>query len=83
MGKKSVTAGMAIGRIRNHSIGTLLINVSEDMDLDTAVKKYEQIVAPSNYKRPKAIFTKKMLEDAKKTLRNLDIWIHYREDLLI
>lgn len=69
--EKSVTAGMAIGRIRNHSIGTLLINVSEDMDLDTAVKKYEQIVAPSNYKRPKAIFTKKMLEDAKKTITEL------------
>ena len=69
--EKSVTAGMTIGRIRNHSIGTLLINVSEDMDLDTAVKKYEQIVAPSNYKRPKAIFTKKMLEDAKKTITEL------------
>ena len=69
--EKSVTAGMAIGRIRNHSIGTLLINVSEDMNLDTAVKKYEQIVAPSNYKRPKAIFTKKMLEDAKKTITEL------------
>ena len=69
--EKSVTAGMAIGRIRNHSIGTLLINVSEDIDLDTAVKKYEQIVAPSNYKRPKAIFTKKMLEDAKKTITEL------------
>lgn len=69
--EKSVTAGMAIGRIRNHSIGTLLINVSEDMDLDTAVKKYEQIVAPCNYKRPKAIFTKKMLEDAKKTITEL------------
>lgn len=69
--EKSITAGMAIGRIRNHSIGTLLINVSEDMDLDTAVKKYEQIVAPSNYKRPKAIFTKKMLEDAKKTITEL------------
>lgn len=69
--EKSVTAGMAIGRIRNHSIGTLLINVSDDMDLDTAVKKYEQIVAPSNYKRPKAIFTKKMLEDAKKTITEL------------
>lgn len=69
--EKSVTAGIAIGRIRNHSIGTLLLNVSEDMDLDTAVRKYEQIVAPSNYKRPKAIFTKKMLEDAKKTIAEL------------
>ena len=69
--EKSVKAGMAIGRIRNHSIGTLLVNVSEDMDLDLAVKKYEQIVAPSNYRRPKAIFTKKMLEDAKKTIIEL------------
>lgn len=41
------------------------------MELDTAVKKYEQIVAPANYKRPKAIFTKKMLEDAKKTITEL------------
>ena len=69
--EKSITAGIAIGRIRNHSIGTLLVNISEDMDLDTAVKKYEQIVAPANYKRPKAIFTKKMLEDAKKTITEL------------
>lgn len=69
--EKSVKAGIAIGRIRNHSIGTLLVNVSDGMDLDTAVKKYEQIVAPSNYKRPKAIFTKKMLEDAKKTITEL------------
>lgn len=69
--EKSIKAGMAIGRIRNHSIGTLLVNISEDMDLDLAVKKYEQIVAPSNYKRPKAIFTKKMLEDAKNTITEL------------
>lgn len=69
--ENSVKAGITIGRIRNHSIGTLLVNVSDDMDLDTAVKKYEQIVAPANYKRPKAIFTKKMLEDAKKTISEL------------
>lgn len=69
--EQSVKAGIAIGRIRNHSIGTLLVNVSEYMDLDTAVKKYEQIVAPANYKRPKEIFTKKMLEDAKKTITDL------------
>ncbi len=69
--EQSVKAGGAIGRIRNHSIGTLLTNISEGMDLDLAVKKYEAIVAPSSYKRPKAIFTKKMLDDAKKTLEEL------------
>lgn len=72
--EQSVRAGIAIGRIRNHSIGTLLVNISEGMDLEVAVKKYEQIVAPSNYKRPKAIYTKKMLENAKKTITELGYW---------
>ena len=69
--EKSIAAGAVIGKIRNHSIGTLLVNISEGMDLDLAVRKYEQIVTPVNYKRPKAIFTKKMLEDAKKTITEL------------
>lgn len=69
--EKSVVAGPVIGKIRNHSIGTLLVNIAEGMELDTAVRKYEEIVAPANYKRPKAIFTKKMLEDAKKTISEL------------
>lgn len=69
--EKSVKAGIAIGRIRNHSIGTLLVNVSEGMDLDIAVKKYEQIVAPSSYKRSKPIYSKKMLEDAQKKITEL------------
>lgn len=69
--EKSIAAGAVIGKIRNHSIGTLLVNIAEGMDLDLAVRKYEQIVAPVNYKRPKAIFTKKMLEDAKKTIIEL------------
>jgi hypothetical protein len=68
---KSVIIGGAVGKIRNHSIGTLLVNISEGMDLDAAMGKYEAIVAPTNYKRPKAIFTPKMLEDAKKQIENL------------
>lgn len=69
--EKSIEAGMSIGRIRNHSMGTLLVNISEGMPLDTAVAKYEQIVAPENYKRSKPVFTKKMLEDAQKKIVEL------------
>ena len=68
---KSVEVGGAIARIRNHSIGTLLVNISEGMELDLAVKKYEQIVAPSNYKRPKALYTRAMLNKAKAELEEL------------
>lgn len=69
--ENTIAVNITIGKIRNHSIGTLLVDVSEDMDLDLAVKKYEKIVAPTNYKRPKAIYSKKMLEDAKKQLEEL------------
>lgn len=65
--------GMTINRlrIRNTAIGTLLVNLSEGMDVDSAVTAFEKVVAPANYKRPKAIFTKKMLEDAQKTVTEL------------
>jgi len=69
--EQSVKIGGAMGRIKNHSIGTLLINISEGMDLDLAVKKYEAIVAPENYKRSKPIYSKKMLDEAKKTIEEL------------
>ena len=65
---KSVETGGAITKIKNHSIGVLLTDISSGMDIDDAVRRYEAIVAPTNYKRPKAIFTKKMVEDAQNTL---------------
>ena len=69
--RESMLINDAFGKIRNHSIGVLLVDISEGMELDAAVRRYEQIVAPTNYKRPKAIYTKKMLEDAKKTITEL------------
>jgi len=68
---QSTKIGPVIGKIRNHSIGTLLVNISDDMDLDQAVRKYEAIVAPTNYKRPKAIYSKKMIDAAKKKIDEL------------
>jgi len=67
----SVKVGAVVGKIRNHSIGVLLTDISEGMDLDNALRRYEAIVAPANYKRPKAIFTKKMVQQAQKTVKEL------------
>jgi len=68
--EQSVKVGGVIGRIKNHSMGTLLINISEGMDLDVAVGKFEFIVG-DGYKRSTPIYTKKQLEDAKKTIIEL------------
>lgn len=69
--EKSVQVGDVVSRIRNHAIGTLLVDISEGKDIERAVHAYEIITAPANYKRSKPIFTKKMLEDAKKTIEDL------------
>ena len=63
--------GDVLGKIRNHSIGKLLVDISEGVELDEAVRRYEVVVAPMNYKRPKAIYTKRMLEEAQKTVTEL------------
>lgn len=69
--ENSVKAGFDVCRIRNRAIGTLLVDLSEGMDVEEAVRRYEVVTAPTNYRRPKPIFTKKMLEDAKKTISEL------------
>lgn len=60
-------------RIRNSAIGTLLQDLSAGMGLESAVKVFEQKVAPTNYKRPSALITPRMIQDAMQTLKELDL----------
>lgn len=62
-----------IGAIRNTVIGTLLTDVSEGKPLDDAVRMFESKVAPTNYKRPTAVITKRMIETAQKKVVELGI----------
>ena len=58
----------AVLHVRNTSIGTLLNDLSADVDLEEAVRAYERVVAPTNYKRPTALVTPRQVESARKTL---------------
>lgn len=60
-------------RIRNTAIGTLLVDLSDNMPLDRAVAKFETMVAPSNYKRTTALVTPAMIENAKQTIEELGL----------
>jgi len=59
----------SVTRIRSTAIGTLLVDLSKNVDLDTAVKKFEAKVAPANYQRPKALVTKAMIKRAQETAK--------------
>lgn len=69
----SVSTNQAVTRIRNTSIGTLLQDLSEGKELDKAVTAFEKVVAPTNYKRPTALATPKMIEAAKTRLQELGL----------
>lgn len=59
--------------IRNSAIGTLLTDIASGMDVDAAVRSFESKVAPTNYKRPTAVVTKKMIEQARDTINQLGL----------
>lgn len=63
----------AITRVRNTSIGTLLTDLSEGVELDKAVGAFEAKVAPANYKRPTALVTKAMIAKAKEKIEELGL----------
>jgi len=69
----SSAAPGSVKHIRNSAIGTLLVDLSEGMDLDVAVKVFEFKVAGPNYKRPTALVTKAMVEKAQKAIEELGL----------
>ena len=60
-------------KIRNDVIGTLLVDISKGMELEVAVKHFEDKVSGTNYKRTTALVTPKMKEAAKQKLIELDL----------
>lgn len=60
-------------RFRNSVIGTLLTDLAQGTDLEGAVRAFESKVAPTNYKRPTALITPKMIEQAVFKLKGLDL----------
>lgn len=58
-------------KFRDTSIGTLVDDIDDGMDLDCCVRRYEAKVAPENYRRTSSIVTKKMLSDAESLIVSL------------
>lgn len=58
---------------RNTVIGTLVVDLSAGVGLEEAVKAFEFKVAPANYKRPTALVTPRMVQDALATINELGL----------
>jgi hypothetical protein len=65
--------GNMINRFRNTAIGTLVVDLSEGVDLEDAVRAFEFKVAPTNYKRTTALITPTMVKDAMKIIDTLGL----------
>jgi len=60
-------------RFRNTVIGTLVQDLSDGVDVEHAVKSFEQKVAPTNYKRTSAVITPGMVKKAMETIEALGL----------
>lgn len=61
----------AVTHILNTAIGQLLKDITDTNNVEESVKKFEAMVAPANYHRPKGIITKAQVERAYKTVVDL------------
>lgn len=84
----AVSAGRFLA-IRNTAIGTLLVNLSDGMDIVEAVNSFGKVMDPTNYKRVKTVYTPSQIKaaEAKITEMGLDKSLYRRhaklEDIAI
>lgn len=62
-----------LSRFKNSVIGKLVYDIATDVPLEDAVKMFDSMVAPANYKRPKALVTKGMISKAEEAVKELGI----------
>ncbi len=62
-----------VARFKNTVIGSLVQDLSEGKNLESAVKSFESKVAPENYKRTSALITQGMIDQATSTISELDL----------
>jgi hypothetical protein len=67
------TALGSVGSIRNTAIGTLLVDLADGRDLEASVKAFEEKVGAANYKRPTALVTQKMIDQARDKVKELGL----------
>ncbi|MDU8350815.1 hypothetical protein RYA05_02785 [Pseudomonas syringae pv. actinidiae] len=60
-------------RIHGIVIGTLLVNITEGMDLEMAVGLFETYTGGPNFKRPKALVTQRMIDEAQKLVEKMGL----------
>lgn len=60
-------------QFRSSVIGSLAIDLSNGVPLEDAVRMFESKVAPTNYRRPKSLVTQKMVDEAMKQIKDLDL----------
>lgn len=66
-------AGSPAARFRNTVIGTLVQDLSDGQDLESAVRSFETKVAPQNYKRSTSLITPMMVKKAVETIEKLGL----------
>lgn len=64
-------------KVRNTSIGQLLIDLNEGVDTSVAVDRYEKMVGGANYKRPKALITQAQRDRFKEAMQGYALQRRY------